>query len=228
MIKILNKDFRELGKIEDGIIISDPPYNIDFKYNTYVDKQEENEYIEMIADLKKITDKIVLIGYPLQTMKYYVQALGYPDTVLAWCYNSNLPSKHYRLISFWNVEPNLKNDYQPYKNPNDKRVKALIAKGSKGARLYDWFSDIQLEKNVSKNKNGNIHPCPVPIKLMERIIKVTQKCSGGRQIYIDPFCGSGTSAIASYLQNVSFVGTEIDENYYNNSLELLENIKKGE
>lgn len=214
-----NEDFRNAEKT-DSIIISDPPYNINFKYNEYDDKKDQEEYIELIRCMKKITDKIVLIGYPEQFYQGYIPALGIPDKTIVWCYNSNI-SKQFRLIGFWNVECDLSKDYQPYKNPNDKRVKKLMADGKKGAKLYDWWNDIQIVKNVSKNKIGNTHPCPVPVKLMERIIKVT---NGNK--YIDVFNGSGTSGIAAYNQKKDFIGYEINEDYYKNSLELLEKAKK--
>ena len=48
--------------------------------------------------------------------------------------------------------PDFKKVKQPYKNLHDKRIKKLIENGSEGARLYDWFDDIELVKNVSKEK----------------------------------------------------------------------------
>src|SRR5699024_1040584 len=96
-----------------------------------------------------------------------------PDVVNTWCYNSNLPNRQHRLINFYNLKPDYKKVLQPFKNPNDKRIKERIKKGVKGIRYYDWFNDIQLVKNVTKQEHN--HPCPVPVKLMERIIKLTKK-----------------------------------------------------
>ena len=110
---------------------------------------------------------------------------------------------------------------QPYKNPNDKRVKKLIDAGSKGTRSYDWFNDIQLVKNVSKEKN--IHPCPVPIKLMERIILLT---TNENDLVVDPFMGCGTTAMAAINTNRRYIGFEIDKTYFDYSLERIENHEK--
>ncbi len=165
------------------LIATDPPYNINFKYNSYKDSMTDEEYIEMLNYFEEYPTAI--IQYPEETMKYIVPAMGVPDEVCAWCYNSNLP-RQFRLINFYNTKVDFNKVKQPYKNPKDKRIKELIAKGSKGTRLYDWFSDIQLVKNISKEKTG--HPCPIPVALMERIILLT---TNEGDTVCDPFIGGG-------------------------------------
>ena len=102
---------------------------------------------------------------------------------------------------------------QPYKNPNDKRIKERIAKGCKGAKLYDWWNINQV-KNVSKEKTQ--HPCQMPLEVMKRIIGILPD----NALIIDPFMGSGTTGVAviemNKEQNVnrSFIGIEIDKEYY--------------
>lgn len=213
--KIYNMPFQE--GLEDlphiDMVITDPPYNIGFNYNQYEDNMSDEAYINMIAELQDYP--LAIIHYPEETMQYFVPALGIPDEVITWCYNSNLP-KQSRLINFYNCKPNFNAVKQPYKNPNDKRVKKLIENGSQGTRLYDWFSDIQLVKNVSKEK---FHPCPVPIELMERIIKLTTKED---DVVLDPFMGSGTTALACLNTNRKFVGFEIDKKYFDIANERIE------
>lgn len=165
------------------LIATDPPYNINFKYNSYKDSMTDEEYIEMLNYFEEYPTAI--IQYPEETMKYIVPAMGVPDEVCAWCYNSNLP-RQFRLVNFYNTKVDFNKVKQPYKNPNDKRIKELIAKGSKGTRLYDWFSDIQLVKNVSREKTE--HPCPIPVALMERIILLT---TNEGDTVCDPFIGGG-------------------------------------
>ena len=216
LIELYNEDFRnKLSSIgEDFTIITDPPYNINFKYDSYEDNLPDEEYIELIAELKNY--KLAIIHYPEETMKYFVPALGVPDEVNVWAYNSNLPGRQSRLINYYNTKPDYNKVLQPYKNPNDKRVKAQIAKGRTGVRSYDWFSDIQLVKNVSKQKYN--HPCPIPVKLMERIILLT---TNEGDLVVDPFMGSGTTGVAAINTTSRFVGFEIDTKYYNMASERL-------
>ena len=206
--KIYNIDFREGLKLIDeeiGLIATDPPYNINFKYDTYSDDLTEDEYIELLCEFQNYP--LAIIHYPEETMKYFVPSLGIPDEVVAWCYNSNI-SRQFRLINFYNCKVDFNKVKQPYKNPNDKRIRKRIENGSKGTRLYDWFNDIQLVKNVSKEKTE--HPCQVPVELMERIILLT---TNEGDLVVDPFMGSGTTAIACINTNRRFIGFEIDEKY---------------
>ena len=209
LIEMKNKDFRDvMYEIEeDFIVVTDPPYNIGYEYNEYPDDLSTSDYIELIGSLKG--KRIAIIHYPEESMKYFVPALGVPDEVNVWAYNSNLPNRHHRLINYYNLKPDYTKVLQPYKNPNDKRIKERIARGIKGARSYDWFSDINLVKNVSKVDFN--HPCPVPVELMERIIKLT---SEEGDLIFDPFAGSGTTAIACMNTNRRFIGAEIDTLYF--------------
>lgn len=206
--KIYNKDFREclndLPKI--NMIITDPPYNINFKYDVYNDNLSDDDYIKLIANLKGFP--LAIIHYPEETMKYFVPSLGVPNEVITWCYNSNLPGRQSRLINFYNCSVDFNKAKQPYKNPTDKRVAKLIENGSKGCRLYDWFSDINLVKNVSKDKSN--HPCPIPVKLYERIILLT---TNEGDTVLDPFAGQGNFAIACKNLNRKFIGFELSKEY---------------
>lgn len=171
--RIYNIDFRKgLDKMKEGAItpdlfLTDPPYNIGFKYNTYDDSMTQGQYIDMIMKLKDYP--LAIIHYPEETMKYFVPALGVPDEVICWCYNSNLPRQS-RLINFYNIQPDFNKVKQPYKNPNDKRIKKLIEKGSTGTRMYDWFNDIQLVKKCIKRENESSVSCPYRINEKNYII----------------------------------------------------------
>lgn len=217
--KIYNMPFQEGMKDLPHVdmIITDPPYNINFKYGQYKDTMAEEEYVKLIQELKGYP--LAIIHYPEETMRYFVPALGAPQEVIVWAYNSNLPRQS-RLINFYNCKVDFNAVKQPYKNPNDKRVKKLIEKGSKGTRSYDWFSDIQLVKNVSKEKN---HPCPVPVELMERIIKMTTKEG---DTVLDPFMGGGTTAIACLNTGRNYIGFEIDSDYCKLAEERIGNHEK--
>jgi site-specific DNA-methyltransferase (adenine-specific) len=188
-------------------VITDPPYNIGFSYSLYEDTLSDDEYIALISTLKGLP--LAIIHYPEETMKYFVPALGVPNDVIVWCYNSNL-TKQSRLINFYNLSPDMSKVKQPYKNANDKRIKKLVEEiGSSGAKLYDWFSDIQLVKNISREKTE--HPCPVPVALMERIILLT---TNEGDTILDPFMGSGTTGVACVKTGRNFTGIELDPEYF--------------
>jgi site-specific DNA-methyltransferase (adenine-specific) len=55
---------------------------------------------------------------------------------------------------------------------------------------------------------NNPHPAPYPLELAERCITSTDA-----QIILDPFMGSGTTAVASKKYNRTFIGIEISSEY---------------
>jgi DNA modification methylase len=188
-------------------VITDPPYNIGFKYNNYKDKLSDKDYIKLIGSFYKFP--LSMIHYPEEFIKYYIPALGNPTAVSAWCYNTDTP-RHFRLVGYWGgLMPNYNKIKQPYKNLNDRRVQKSISNGSKGAPLYEWWDDIHIVNNVSKEKTD--HPCQVPVALMKRIINLTT--NEGDTIF-DPFMGSGTTGIACMELGRNFIGCEIDPIYF--------------
>lgn len=189
------------------IFVSDPPYNQNYHYSKYKDNLPEEEYLEMLADvfLGRSGTKHVLIHYPEMLYKYAYLIGVFPERVVSWVYNSNTPRQH-RDIVFFNVKPDFKKGSQPYKNPNDKRIKARIESG-KTAKLYDWW-EINQVKNVSKEKTE--HPCQIPEKVMYNIISILPE----NYTIIDPFCGAGTTGVACKELNRDFIGIEMDEKYF--------------
>ncbi len=56
-----------------------------------------------------------------------------------------------------------------------------------------------------------IHPTQKPVRLLERLLALTT-CEG--DLVLDPFSGSGSTAIACINTGRQFIGIEIDEEYY--------------
>jgi DNA modification methylase len=219
-VEIINKDFREC-KIPEGLTITDPPYNQGRPYNNYKDRMSEEDYIELLSD---IPIPCVIIHYPEETInllpkalsgKYRFDAYGQLkllpakikcEQVVSWVYNSNTGKQH-RLITWWGCKPDFRKIRQPYKNLNDRRIKARIANGKTGAKLYDWW-EINQVKNVSKEKTA--HPCQIPEELIRRIILTTAKPG---DTIIDVFAGSGTTLKVANELGFDTIGYEIDEKY---------------
>jgi site-specific DNA-methyltransferase (adenine-specific) len=61
-------------------------------------------------------------------------------------------------------------------------------------------------------KRSNNHPTVKPIKLMDYLVKLT-KMPNETQIYLDPFLGSGTTAIAVVLNGRHYIGIEREPEY---------------
>jgi DNA modification methylase len=186
------------------IFVSDPPFNIGYHYDQYNDKMNEDDYYNWLADIFG-TNKQVIIHYPEYLYKHAFNVGLFPEKVVSWVYNSNTGKQH-RDIAFFGVKPDFRKVGQPYKNPTDKRIAKRIAEG-KTARLYDWW-EINQVKNVSAEKTA--HPCQMPLKVMENIIGILPD----DYTIIDPFLGSGTTALACQKYKRKFIGIELDSKYF--------------
>lgn len=202
--------------VDNPIIVTDPPFNVGYKYSSYKDKMDDGEYYEWISNVcTSIGSPFVVIHYPESLYRLSFQTGVFPNRVISWVYNSNTSRQH-RDIAFFGVNPDFSKVRQPYKNPNDKRIKERIQNGICGGKMYDWIDADQV-KNVSKGKQGINHPCVMPLKVMIAIIgMLPDDCT-----IIDPFMGSGTTGIACIELGRKFIGIEIDKEYYDNALKRL-------
>ena len=190
--------------ISKCIFVSDPPFNIGYHYNEYLDRMSEDMYYTWLSDIFGI-NRQVIIHYPEALYKHAFNIGLFPEKVVSWVYNSNTGKQH-RDIAFFGVKPDFKKVGQDYTTPSDKRVAKMIAEGKK-AKLYDWW-EINQVKNVSMEKTA--HPCQMPLKVMENIIGILPD----EYTIIDPFLGSGTTAIACMKYDRPFVGIELDKKYF--------------
>ena len=70
---------------------------------------------------------------------------------------------------------------------------------------------------------NNRHPAPFPVALIDRIISSTKA-----QVIIDPFMGSGTTALSAKKLKRNFIGIDIAKDYCRLAGERLEGFKKTE
>jgi site-specific DNA-methyltransferase (adenine-specific) len=67
---------------------------------------------------------------------------------------------------------------------------------------------------------AGVHPAVFPWQLARQCIQLAG-CKPKKSLVVDPFAGIGSTAIACQDLNVNFIGFEIDQMYYDYSLELL-------
>lgn len=224
-IKAFNEDcadligsqtFKDLTQGKKVCIVTDPPFNVGYHYNSYKDNMKEEEYFEWLGEiLTSHGFPFVVIHYPEALYKLAFQVGLFPERVVSWVYNSNTPRQH-RDIAFFKIQPDFTKVRQPYKNIGDKRCERLMSEGTGGARIYDWWNVNQV-KNVSKDKTFD-HPCKMPLKVMENIVGTLPE----DYVIFDPFMGSGTTGIACRRLGRNFIGCELDERYYRLACEALD------
>ncbi|MEM0173394.1 MAG: site-specific DNA-methyltransferase [Sulfolobaceae archaeon] len=73
---------------------------------------------------------------------------------------------------------------------------------------YQFRQDGSLDGKIPSRKN--IHPTVKPIDLMQYLVRLVTPKGG---ICLDPYMGSGTTAIACKSEKINYIGCEIDEDY---------------
>ena len=202
-------------------IVLDPPYNVNYRYSQYRDNKSPHEYLfEQLLVLAKC-ERLLKAGGSL----FY---LNYPETageiwvrvqfldkveILPWVYHTHLGGFPLRRSSrewlwFSKGKPLINHEaFQgEYRNPEDPRIQARIAKGLKPGG-YDWL-DQEPIKNTSREKRE--HPCQVPESMVERFILGT---SNPGHLIGDCYTGSGTTGICAIRHGRDFAGCEIDPAY---------------
>lgn len=191
---------------ENTAVVTDPPFNIGYKYHGFKDRESEETYYGFLATLVK-NWPCVIVAYPEMICRLSIECEETPNRIISWVYNSNTARQH-RDIAYFGIVPEMARVKQPYKNPNDKRIKARIARGLTGCRLYDWWNVNQV-KNVSKK--GLDHPCIMPLEVMRKAIGILPP---EIETVYDPFMGTGTTGVACKEEGLDFFGVELVEQYY--------------
>ena len=195
-------DFFSTYTRKDGdVIITDPPFNVGYKYDVYKDKTGREEWLDLLAEICK--PPCVVILYP-EMMFEFSQRIGMlPSKCVSWVYNTNTARQH-RMIAWFGIKPDFSKVGQPYKEPNHKKNRERVARGEM-ARLYDWWEVQQIRHHVAEKLD---HPCQMPLEIMRRVVGITP-CKR----VLDPFAGSGTTLSAASMWGKEAIGTELSPNY---------------
>ena len=104
-------------------------------------------------------------------------------------------------------------------------------KGGGRSKLFDMemsakYSDEYYPISIIEFSNAKrgVHPTQKPVALFEYLIKTYTKEG---ETVLDNCMGSGTTAIAAINTNRNYIGFELDEEYYNASLDRIEKHKKS-
>ena len=232
------------------LAFADPPYNLAKNYDNYDDTLAErhyldwcNQWLDGMARTLKPGGSLFVLNLPKWAMHHAAflnqrlefrhwivwDALGDP--------RGKIMPAHYALLYY--TKPGAKSAFNytllgkraigDAVLPPDAPMYCLRAacvrdRKAVGEDEKVELSDIWFDIHRIKHKRDrDAHPCQLPEKLMERIIRLTTNPSG---LVFDPFGGAGTTAIAARKQGRHFVTTETDENYVRITNEKLAAMKE--
>jgi site-specific DNA-methyltransferase (adenine-specific) len=83
-------------------------------------------------------------------------------------------------------------------------------KAQSRCRGNSWF--VPYDTIANRERHRGSHPATFPVALIEQCIKFSGVESG---VLVDPFMGSGTSAVAAVKCGIDYIGFDIDQDYIN-------------
>lgn len=220
--KIYNEDcLVTISKIKPksiDLVIADPPYIIVAGGNGGAFGVEKRDYHKGVKTLSDGFDIQVLNS--LHTIQPIINAYFFcSKDQLPFLLNWALDNKvNYDILTF--IKTN------PIPTTNNKYLsdtEYIVYLRSKGAYLGGSYETKKKYFLQQVNKNNIEHPTVKPINIIKTLIHNSSKPN---QIVLDPFMGSGTTAIAAIQLNRQFIGAEIDPNYFNIAQQRINNEKK--
>ncbi|OQY89803.1 MAG: restriction endonuclease [Chloroflexi bacterium UTCFX4] len=211
------------------VCFADPPFNLDKKYTSYHDQRPTDQYLkwceQWLRELVRVTKPTgtILVHNIPRWLTYYAAILNqhaYFRHWIAWDAMSTplgktlLPA-HYGILYYTKQLKDFK--YYDIRVPHKKcRVCDAYIKdyGGKKDQMHpfgtlasDVWTDIHRIKHAVRRDE---HPCQLPIPLLERLVLMS---SDEGDIVLDPFLGTGTSAIASKAMGRQYIGIDVDPEY---------------
>ena len=239
-ILIYKDDILKISAIPNNsidLIVTSPPYNVDVHYNSHADNLSYENYLEFTQkwvkkcfDLTKSEGRF-LLNIPLDKNKGGQKSVGADITKIAkdvgWRYHSTIIwnegniSRRTAWGSFMSasapyviapVELILVLYKDSWKKTGGSRKNDITKK-----EFMDWTNGVWTFNGQSKKGAGG-HPAPFPIELPRRCIKLFSFIGDA---VLDPFLGSGSTLIASYLHNRKGIGVDIDKDYCDMAIKRL-------
>jgi len=234
-----------MSHIDDNSVdmsFADPPFNLEKKYTSYKDQRPAAEYLEWckkwlgeMVRITKPTGSIFVHNVP-KWLTYYACVLN--DIAhfrhwIAWDAMSNplgktlLPA-HYGILFYTKQDKGYK--FYEVRAPHKRcRICESYQKdyGGKadqrhpfGALVSDVWTDIhRIRHNVRRDE----HPCQLPVPLLERLVLMSTDPSG---VVLDPFLGTGTTAIAAKALGRHFIGIDLGREYVEVARDKLERVQQ--
>lgn len=233
--KIYNQDVLEgIQIIPDGsldLIVADPPYCLGKDYGNNSDKLSSNEYLEWTYRwIDTVIPKLKDSGsfYIFLTWRYSPEIFSYIKKKLIMVneiiWDRKVPSMGGSTRSFTSVHDTIgffaKSkkyffDLDAVRIPYDAETKKArsrsIFEGAKwleiGYNPKDLWSISRIHKQAPEREN---HPTQKPLEVINRIVLSSSPKNG---LVLDPFMGSGTTAISCIRNNRNYVGFELNPTY---------------
>jgi site-specific DNA-methyltransferase (adenine-specific) len=231
LVTIHHADSTHLDPLADesvDLVVTSPPYNLDVSYAGYQDAMPYGRYLDWVAEWASALRRVARSGgracvnIPLDSNKGGKQAV-YADYVdvfrrVGW---------HYQTTIVWN-EQNIsrRTAWGSWMSPSAPFVTAPVEmvpvfykdewrrerNGRQGdvtrAEFLEWTLGVWQVPGENPRRVG--HPAPFPPELPRRLMKLYSFVD---DVILDPFLGSGTTAVVAKSLGRRCIGIDASEEY---------------
>ena len=246
--KIINGDsLEELKKIPSetfDLVFADPPYNlqlknkltrpdrskvsaVDDKWDQFENFKKYDEFTyAWLTECKRILKKngaIWVIGsyHNIFRVGTTIQNLGFwilNDVI----WNKNNPMPNFRGTRFTNAHETLIWASKSEKSKYTFNYQSLKCLNDDLQMRSTWNLPICNGKERLKNNGKKVHSTQKPESLLHRIILAS---TNKKDLVLDPFLGSGTTAVVSKKLGRNYTGIEKEKKYFDAATKRIQNTK---
>ena len=221
------------------VTFADPPFNLKKIYNNYNDKKTNEEYLvwckQWLKEMVRVTKpagSIFVHNIPKWLIYFatYLNEIAIFRHWIAWDamgapLGKTLLPNHYGILYYVKSEHYKFYDIRGFHKRC--RVCSYLLKdyGGKKDQLHhfgpivaDVWTDIHRIRHKTRRDE---HPCQLPVHLLERLLLMS---SDEGDIVLDPFVGTGTTAVAAKKLGRAYIGIDIDANYVEITKEKLRQV----
>ncbi len=235
-IEILNKAEKPFA----DLIFADPPFNIGYKYDKYKDNQKKQHYIDWTRQwmsacckvLKPAGSFYIAIGddYAAYVKMIAEDELGlFCRNWIIWHYTFGQQTKnkfarsHTHILYFVKDKKEFTFNDFAVRTPSDRQLIYKDKRANLAGKMPDDVWDSFSRVCGTFKERQPWHPCQMPELLLARIIAAS---SNAGDCVLDPFIGSGTTAVVAVKYGRDYCGIDISQDYVENTIGRIEQIKK--
>ena len=216
---------------EDAVdlIFADPPFNIGYKYDKYKDKLKKEKYIAWTKDWMTVCTKVLRPDgsfYIAIGDEYAADVKIIADKLelvlrnwLIWHYTFGQQMKtkfarsHTHILYFVKNKDSFTFNADKIRVISDRQKVYKDKRANPNGKTPDDVWD-EYPRICGTFKERLDFPCQMPESLLARIIRAS---SNEGDWVLDPFSGSGTTAVVANKLNRIYTGIEISEKYVKES-----------
>ena len=193
---------KEFEDKEFDLCLTDPPYNLGIDYGKYWDdklsyEEYKNFSIKWFTEVKRIS-KCLIFTPGWNNLKMWITEIEYPKGIMIWVVKNQCSHSNVGGNNMW--EPIL-----------------VYGKSAIQKNVFEHPMSVQ---RIHKGYN---HPVPKQLSFFREILRMTKPS----ETVIDPFIGSGTTAIACKQLNKSCICIDINPDYIKEVEIKIKNTQSG-